>query len=110
MGLISRVSSRTYRGFESEGKHLAMAINKIALMMTMLLCLSMVHSGPVAYAACQTACNTGYATCMAASGLSASGTGPVGWYAWLTGAAGACSAVQGACMAACASFLVAPTP
>eukprot|EP01068_Selenidium_serpulae_P015831 Selendium_serpulae@DN6247_c0_g2_i1.p1 len=54
------------------------------------------------YASCQTACNVGYCTCMTASGLTAGMTGPVGWWAWLTGAPAACSVVQGACMATCA--------
>ena len=47
---------------------------------------------------------------MSGSGLVAGTTGPVGWWAWLTGAAAACSAGQGVCMAACTSLLIAPTP
>ncbi|UJR16804.1 hypothetical protein I4U23_003703 [Adineta vaga] len=89
-----------------------------------LLFPNLVFSGPLAYAACQTACNYGAVTCYAAAGLTfgastaaAAATGPVGWWAWLTStptstvaAAAACSAAQGACMAACTPLLVAPTP
>jgi hypothetical protein len=85
---------------------------------------SLVSSGPLAYAACQTACNYGAVTCYSLAGLTfgvatagAAATGPVGWWAWLTStptstiaAAAACSAAQGTCMAACAPLLVAPTP
>merc|ERR1712131_376007 len=64
-----------------------------------------VEAGPImagsAVSACYTACNAAYVTCMGASGLVAGATGPVGWWAWLTGAAATCSATQGACMAAC---------
>ncbi len=74
----------------------------------------MVEAGPIAagsaVAACYSACNAGYVTCMASSWL----VGPVGWYAWLTGAGAGCSAVQGACMAACIAgglaVSVTPTP
>jgi len=77
--------------------------------MMMILCLhactKCVEAGPIvagsAVAACYTACNVGYVTCMTASGLVAGVTGPVGWWAWATGAATGCSVVQGACMVAC---------
>eukprot|EP00442_Polarella_glacialis_P007110 CAMPEP_0115076418 /NCGR_PEP_ID=MMETSP0227-20121206/16421_1 /TAXON_ID=89957 /ORGANISM="Polarella glacialis, Strain CCMP 1383" /LENGTH=102 /DNA_ID=CAMNT_0002463567 /DNA_START=133 /DNA_END=441 /DNA_ORIENTATION=+ len=82
-----------------------------------LLLLS-ADGGPIAagstVAYCYTACNAGYVTCMAASGLVSGVTGPVGWWAWLTSAAAGCSAVQAACMAACtaggAAAAAAPTP
>eukprot|EP01083_Nonionella_stella_P279394 950467_1 len=71
-------------------------------------------AGMAFYATCQTACNAGWVTCMGASGLVAGTTGPVGWWAWATSAAGACSAVQGVCMGACAvtaaSMCAAPVP
>ena len=90
----------------------------------LLLSPSLVFSGPLAYAGCQTACNYGAVTCYSLAGLTfgaatagAAVTGPVGWWAWLTSAptstvaaAAACSAAQGACMAACTPLLVAPTP
>jgi len=67
-----------------------------------------------AVAACYTACNAGYVVCMAGSGLVAGTTGPVGWWAWITGAAAGCSAVQATCMTACTAVglaaAVAPTP
>eukprot|EP00954_Amorphochlora_amoebiformis_P019352 1332038-Amorphochlora_amoeboformis.AAC.2 len=68
------------------------------------------HGGPVAVGLCYTACNAAYCSCMASSGLVAGTTGPVGWYAWITGAAGACSAAQSVCMVSCASLAAAPTP
>ena len=71
-------------------------------------------SGLAYYGTCQTACNAGYMTCLAAAGVVAGTTGPVGWYAWLTSAPAACSAAQGACMAACAvtaaGMCAAPAP
>lgn len=73
--------------------------------------------------ACQTACNAAVVSCYGAAGVvfgtvtvSAAATGPVGWWAWLTGASSAglaaaakCSAAQGACMAACAAAAAATT-
>ena len=49
-----------------------------------------------AVTACYTAYNAGYVTCMAGLGLVAGVAGPVGWWAWITGAAAGCSAVQAA--------------
>ncbi len=87
-------------------------------MSVVVLSLHLSEAGPIAagsaVASCYTACNAGYVTCMAASGLVAGTTGPVGWYAWATGAAAGCSTVQGACMAACTAgglaVAAAPTP
>lgn len=91
-------------------------------LLSMILCLyggiRKVEAGPImagsAVAACYTACNAGYVTCLAGSGLVAGMTGPVGWYAWITGAATGCSAVQAACMSACTAGGLAashtPTP
>ena len=87
-----------------------MAQLKAALALLFLVALGVAVAGPIAWGACQTACNAGWVTCMSASGLVAGTTGPVGWWAWLTGAAASCSAIQGACMAACTPVLVAPTP
>jgi hypothetical protein len=84
---------------------------------------SFAQSGPVTYAACQTACNYGAVTCYSYAGLTFGVattvgviTGPVGWWAWLTTTptstlawAAGCSAAQGTCMAACAvSFPLVP--
>jgi hypothetical protein len=46
---------------------------------------------------------------MSESGLVAGVGGPVGWWAWLTGATATCSALQGTCMAACTPLLIAST-
>lgn len=92
----------------------------------------LVESGPtlgvLTYGACQTACNAAVVSCYGAAGLvfgtvtvTAAASGPVGWWAWLTGASSAgiatvakCGAAQGVCMAACAAAAaattVAPTP
>ena len=71
-------------------------------------------AGMAAYGTCQTACNAGWVTCLALNGVVAGAGGPVGWFAWLTSAPAACSAVQGVCMAACAAsaaaLCVAPAP
>ena len=87
-----------------------------------ILCLgastTKVEAGPImagsGVAACYTACNAGYVTCMLGSGLVAGTTGPVGWWAWATSAAAGCSAIQGTCMAACTAVglaaAAAPTP
>jgi hypothetical protein len=58
--------------------------------------VDLVKAGPImagsGVALCYTACNTGYVTCLAASGIVAGTTGPVGWYAWATSAPVGCSA------------------
>ena len=85
----------------------------ITILSISLVLLNVCEAGPIAagsaVAACYTACNTGYVTCMAASGLVAGTTGPVGWWAWITSAAGGCSIVQGACMTACTAGGLATT-
>ncbi|CAF0957721.1 unnamed protein product [Rotaria magnacalcarata] len=94
------------------------------LFIFLLILPVLVSSGPLAYGACQTACNYGAVTCYSLAGLTfgvstaaATATGPVGWWAWLTStptstltAAAACSVAQGTCMAACTPLLIAPTP
>jgi hypothetical protein len=87
-------------------------------LMVAILLFGVAFGGPImagsAVAACYTACNVGYVCCMTSSGLVAGVAGPVGWWAWITGAASACSAIQGACMATCVAtglaLTVAPTP
>merc|ERR1712000_441382 len=130
MGLISRVSSRTYRDshtnilYKYHNKdtlnHINMTGSVKTLFVVFLLITSLNNSdaGPIAagsaVALCYTACNAAYVSCMAASGLVAGTTGPVGWIAWLTSAAATCSAGQGVCMTACTAVglgtAVAPTP
>ena len=92
--------------------------NTITILSLFILLLDISDAGPIAagsaVATCYTSCNAGYVTCMTASGLVAGTTGPVGWYAWLTGASATCSAVQAACMSACTALglatAAAPTP
>jgi len=98
------------------------SISSSLYLVMMILCLharsNLVEAGPImagsAVAACYTACNAGYIVCMTGSGLVAGTTGPVGWWAWATGAAAGCSVVQGACMTTCAAVglaaTAAPTP
>ena len=64
------------------------------------------EGGPIAWAACQTACNAAWVTCMTAAGLTAGVAVPPA----LIAAAAACSSAQGACMTLCTPLLVAPTP
>eukprot|EP01084_Bolivina_argentea_P211479 359744_1 len=100
-----------------------MLMKKILIILSILAIISnrKVEAGPLScaagvafYGSCQTACNAAWCACMTASGLTAGATGPVGWYAWLTSAAAACSALQGTCMAACAAsaaaMCAAPAP
>lgn len=56
--------------------------------------------GIAAYGLCQTGCNTAAVACYAAAGGAVFGVVLVP----------ACSAAQGACMAACAAMALAPTP
>jgi hypothetical protein len=91
---------------------------KELLTITLLMNARMVGGGPVlagsAVAACYTACNAGWVTCLASYGIVAGAAGPVGWFAWLSSAPAGCSVVQGACMAACTAgglaTVAAPTP
>ncbi|KAJ3092448.1 hypothetical protein HDU96_002710 [Phlyctochytrium bullatum] len=64
------------------------------------------HAGPIAMGSCYTACNAGYVTCCISAGVVA-GTFTLGLGA--PAALVTCSAIQGACMAACTPLLVAPT-
>jgi len=81
-----------------------------AIVLILAILATTTFAGPLAWAACQTACNVGYGVCLAGFGLTAGvALGPAAPAAVVTGAAG-CSAVQGACMAACTPLLLAPTP
>jgi hypothetical protein len=82
----------------------------LLLLLVVAILAKAADGGPVAGGLCYTACNAGYVTCMSSSGLVAGVSGPVGWWAWLTGAAATCSAIQGTCMVACAAVFAAPTP
>jgi hypothetical protein len=93
-------------------------IDQIMFITTILLIALLCNNalaGPVTTAGCYTACNAGVVTCYSLAGLTFGvATGPVGWWAFFSGggsaAAAACSAVQGVCMAACTTTIVAPTP
>lgn len=70
------------------------------------------NAGPLTVGACYTACNAGAVSCYGLCGVTF-GTQPVGWLNALWGApacVSACGTVQGACMAACTTTVVAPTP
>ena len=101
------------------GFHLGITLlSFVVIFAVALLNLQIVMAGPIgagsAVAACYTACNTGWVTCLASYGIVAGVVGPVGWWAWLFGAPAVCSAAQGACMAACTAgglaLVAAPTP
>ncbi|KAJ3137369.1 hypothetical protein HDU90_002156 [Geranomyces variabilis] len=64
-------------------------------------------AGPAAVVACITACNAGVVICYSGLGF-VFGTVTFGIAA--PAAAVTCSAAQGACMAACAPLVIAPTP
>ena len=71
-----------------------------------LLSCGSTDAGPIAWGACQTACNAAWVACLAGAGLTAGVAAPPA----LVGVAATCSTAQGACMALCTPFLVAPTP
>jgi hypothetical protein len=68
-------------------------------LIVLFMLTNLVFCGPVSYAICQTACNTGAMTCYAIVGIT-----------YGVGVAPACSLAQGKCMAACTPLLIAPTP
>ena len=79
------------------------AVTKIFILFTLF---STAQSGPLAYAICQTGCNTVWVACVAAAGGTAGvSTGGVGVPAAIL----ACNAAQGACMAACVAAGLSPT-
>lgn len=127
---LVRTEVRAFNDFLLDGNPPEMNATMITMVLTVFLAGCAVGGptlGLLTYGACQTACNAAAVTCYAASGVvfgmvtaTSAATGPVGWWAWLTGApasglasAAHCSAAQGACMAACAAAAavsaVAPT-
>lgn len=68
-------------------------------MKLLFLLLDMVIAGPISYAVCQTACNTGAVLCYISAG-SVFGVGNIPL----------CGSIQGTCMASCTPLLLAPTP
>ena len=80
------------------------AVVKIFIMLALLP--STAHSGPLAYAICQTGCNTVWVACVSgAGGVAGVSTGG----AAVPAAILACNAAQGACMAACVAAGLSPT-
>jgi hypothetical protein len=60
-------------------------------LIVLIILVAPVVAGPIAFAACQSACNYGAVCCYAKVGivfgtvtLAGAATGPVGWFAWLT--------------------------
>ncbi|CAG8710320.1 36361_t:CDS:2 [Gigaspora margarita] len=81
--------------------------NLMTSIILILLISSTANAGPIVYIVCQSSCNAGWVACYAAGGLVAGTvTGGLGAPA----AAILCNIAQGACMAACAASLLAPTP
>ena len=79
------------------------AFTKIFILFTLF---STAQSGPLAYAICQTGCNTVWVACVSAGGgVAGVSTGGVGVPAAIL----ACNAAQGACMAACVAAGLSPT-
>ncbi|KAF8604943.1 hypothetical protein BDV93DRAFT_491014 [Ceratobasidium sp. AG-I] len=66
-----------------------------------------VQAGPIAMGLCYSACNAGYVACCASAGTTA-GTFTLGL--GVPAAVAGCSGAQGACMAACTTLIVTPTP
>lgn len=93
-----------------------MMINWVKVLVTAVLLMAVAcEAGPIAWGACQTACNGGAVVCYTQAGLvfgAAVASGPPGWLFAGAGpaAAAACSVAQGACMTLCTPLMVAPTP
>jgi len=79
----------------------------VMLMIVGCLLVPISQAGPLAYAACQTACAAGVVACYGSAGL-VFGTVTAGVGA--PAAAVACNLAFAKCSAACAALLVAPTP
>ena len=73
----------------------------------MLIFISSVEAGPLAYGICQSVCNAGAVACYAAAGAT---FGTVTAGAGVPAAIVACNAALGACMAACVAAGFTPTP
>ena len=80
------------------------AFVKFLIVLALFPCTT--HSGPLAYAICQTGCNTVWVACVAAAG-GVAGVSTGG--AAVPAAILACNAAQGVCMAACVAAGLSPT-
>ncbi|CAG8495269.1 6133_t:CDS:2 [Ambispora leptoticha] len=82
-------------------------MNSIFFALLVILCaIHSTYAGPLAYAACQTACNRGWVSCYSSADLVAGATGDLA----ALPAAVACNVAQGVCMASCVALLTAPSP
>ena len=81
-------------------------MNAVIKIFVLFALFTTAQSGPLAYAICQTGCNTVWVACVsAAGGVAGVSTGGLGVPAAIL----ACNAAQGACMAACVAAGCAPT-
>ncbi|QRV90993.1 transmembrane protein [Ceratobasidium sp. AG-Ba] len=83
------------------------SVTSLVALIAVTMNVQQAQAGPVAMGLCYSACNAGYVTCCTTAGAVA-GTFTLGL--GVPAALFACSAVQGACMAACTPLLAAPTP
>jgi hypothetical protein len=77
------------------------------VLVLLLLSLSVVHSGPLSYAICQTGCNALAVACYGAAGVT---FGTVTAGAGIPAAIVACNAGLGVCMSACVAAGLSPIP
>ena len=82
-------------------------VSVVKYIVVLAMFIQIAQSGPLAYAICQTGCNTVWVACVAAAGGTAGvSTGGVAVPAAIL----ACNAAQGTCMAACVAAGLSPTP
>ena len=80
---------------------------KLSFFHFLLLAISMVQAGPLAYGICQTGCNSVWVACVAAAGgVAGVSTGGAGVPASIL----ACNAANGVCMAGCIAAGCTPSP
>ena len=82
-------------------------VSVVKYIVVLAMFIQIAQSGPLAYAICQTGCNTVWVACVAAAGGTA-GVSTGG--AAVPAAILACNAAQGTCMAACVAAGLSPTP
>ena len=82
-------------------------VSVVKYIVVLAMFIQIAQLGPLAYAICQTGCNTVWVACVAAAGGTA-GVSTGG--AAVPAAILACNAAQGTCMAACVAAGLSPTP
>ena len=82
-------------------------VSVVKYIVVLAMFIQIAQSGPLAYAICQTGCNTVWVACVAAAGGTA-GVSTSG--AAVPAAILACNAAQGTCMTACVAAVLSPTP